>query len=133
MLTNESDNGSWDTLKESMVSAAEDVILPQERKTHNKWMTEEILGLMGERQKISNRKSQEYREMDKVIKSECSIAKEKWLNSQCERIEKYKNSHSMHKEIKKLVGNDRATCSSSGCIKSRDGDIVMDQQSVLKV
>ena len=69
VLTNVSDNGSWDALKKSLVSAAEDVIPPQERKTHNKWMTEEILGLMGERQKISNRKSQEYREMDNVIKS----------------------------------------------------------------
>ena len=39
----------------------------------------------------------------------------------------------MHKEIKKLVENDRATCTSSGCIKSMDGDIVMDQQSALKV
>ena len=39
----------------------------------------------------------------------------------------------MHKEIKKLVENDRTICTSSGCIKSNDGYIAVHQQSVSKV
>lgn len=52
-------------------------------------MTEETLSMMSDRQKITNRESQEYRQLDINIKKKCREAKETWLNSECAEIENH--------------------------------------------
>ena len=105
-----------------MVSTAEEVIPKKGKKSKNDWMTQTILNLMKERQKIKARNSQEYKDLDKEIKRRSLEAKETWLDRQCEEI--------AYKKKKELTGN--RTCSSSGCIKSKEGTIIVEKQQVLE-
>ena len=94
--------------------------MPQRSKS--KWMTEEILNLMKERQTISERDSKEYKAANKIIKKKCEEAKDEWINANCRDIEnlKNKNTRLMHKKIKELTKHSSyTTCSSGGCIKSK--------------
>src|SRR5438034_8620501 len=100
------------------------------KRSENKWITDEIQNLMKERQKISEKDSNEYKTANKIIKKKCEEAKDEWLNANCRDIEnlKYKNSNLMHKKIKKLSNHvTNTTCSSGGCIKSKDGTVVMEK------
>jgi len=66
---------------------AEEYVPKKERRSKNKWMTQEILSVMSDRQKIKNRDSQEYRDGDKLIKKKCRMAKETWLGRGCKGTE----------------------------------------------
>ena len=122
----------WNAFKEALVSTAKEVIPKKEKNVKRKWITNEILGLMKERQQILPRNSAGYMSLDKTIKINCRKAKEEWLNEKCAKIEKMKNTDTagMHKMIKKIAG--QKTCSSTGCIKSKDGAIVMEKDKVLQ-
>ena len=122
----------WNTLKLAMINAAKETTLLIERKSKNRWITNEILELMSQRQQIFNRKSKEYKQLDGEIKIKCREAKEIRLNKECAEIEKYKNNESvaMHKKIKEISG--RNICSSSGCIKSKTGDVIMEKEQALR-
>eukprot|EP00794_Sanderia_malayensis_P016535 gene16535-18213_t len=99
--------------------------------SRKKWMTDEILELIKKRQKIS-KGSVEYKEADRKIKSKYREAKEAWINEKCEDIERYKNtepSH-MHKQIKELAG--KKACSSSGCLRAKDGTVILEKDKILE-
>ena len=87
---------------------------------------------MKERQQILPRNSAEYKSLDKTIRVKCKEAKEGWLNEKCAEIEKLKNTDTagMHKKIKEMAG--QKTCSSTGCIKSKEGTIIMEKDKVLQ-
>ena len=95
-------------------------------------MTQEILDDMRERQLIYNRESVEYQRKDREIKLKCKKVKEDWLQQRCKEIERTKETEpsSMFKRIKEVVG--RRACSSSGCIKAKDGTIIMDKDKMLE-
>ena len=80
-----------------------------------------------------NKESTEYRAIDKQIQKMCKQEKETWINRECEEIERLerKNTALMHKKIKLL--SNRRTCSSSGCIKSKDGTLIMEREDILKL
>ncbi|GFR88638.1 RNA-directed DNA polymerase from mobile element jockey-like [Elysia marginata] len=88
-----------------------------------KWMTEEILELM-EKRRLAKPNKVRHKEINKEIKRKCDQAKEKWLNEQCEEIEKelYKEPKAMYKRTQEITG--RKANSKSGCIKSKDGSII---------
>ena len=120
----------WEMLKDSINESAKKFIPVTKRKEHKKWMKPEILQLMEDRRNAKG-DVQKYRELDRMVKKNCNIAKEEWINLQCEEIER--NSHIdsklMHKKIQELTGK---TCSAkSGCIKSRNGDILMEKEDIL--
>ncbi|XP_042862524.1 craniofacial development protein 2-like [Penaeus japonicus] len=96
----------WESFKKALVEGANATIPKQEKKNKNKWMTDEIIDMMKERQKIMNRKSPEYKKADREIKKKCQKNKEAWVSAKCEEIERCKNkdSSSMHKHIKDLTG-----------------------------
>ena len=77
----------WDSFREAMTSTASEEIPVKEKKSRNKWLTQEILDLMKKRQKIKPRDSREYKDLDKDIKKRCLEAKESWWNRQCQEIE----------------------------------------------
>ena len=81
-----------------------------------------------ERQKISNRKSLNYRTLDQQIKTKCREATEEWLNTECNEIEQHTRNDpaSMHWKIKEISGH-RPTAFSSGCIQSKEGNIIKDK------
>ena len=93
-------------------------------------MTNEVLGLMEERRQYKSDIAK-YKTLTKNIKKKCNEAKEKWINDQCLEIEIKQNSDSkyIHDKLKDVSG--KRTCSSSGCIKSKDGSILIDKADVL--
>ena len=121
---------NWDAFKMSLVESVKEILPKKEKKKKSKWISDEILQLMEHRQQITDRNSKEYKDADKNIKNQCRIAKEIWLNDKCKEIEQERNSASMHKKIKELTR--RGACTSAGCIKSNEGEILMDKEEVLE-
>ena len=99
------------------------------RKENKKWITDEILNLMEERRQSKSNKTK-YKMLAKQIKKKCNEAKEKWLNEQCLEIEAKQNRDSkyIHEKIKEVSG--KRGISNTGCIKSKDGNILMDKDEV---
>ena len=95
-------------------------------------MTEEILRMMRRRQAIPQRNSDEYKQLHREIRKKCREANEEWLKSECSEIEKRKetDTKATHKRIKDLTG--AKTCSSSGCIRSKDGAIITEKDDILE-
>ena len=92
-------------------------------------MTEEILELVKNKQKMKGRKSLENRMIGNELKCQCKIAKETWYNRKCEEMER--NPHEIYKKIDDLRGK-RKYCSASGRIKGKDNSIIMDKHKTLE-
>ena len=80
-------------------------------------MTGEILDLMQAFQKVANKESIEYKNIDQQIKTKCKQAKETWMNEECEEIERLDRTNTalMQKKINSISG--RKMCTSSGFVK----------------
>ena len=65
MLNNEESKSTWDCFRESIVTAAEEFVPKKGKQSKNKWMTGEILDLIQARQKVANKESIEYKNIDK--------------------------------------------------------------------
>jgi len=96
------------------------------------WMRGDLLSLLTERREAKGRDVNKYKELDKVIRKKCKEAKDEWYNSECDRIEDklLRNPSSAHKVIKQLTG--QTYCSSSGCIKAKDGTVIMEKVKIMK-
>ena len=68
--------------------------------------------------------------MDREIRNDCRKATEEWIDEQCQEIENFHTIEStdIHKKIKALIG--KKFFSSSGCIKSKDGALVMEKSEI---
>ena len=96
-------------------------------KVKNKeWMTEEIMKMIDKRRN-EKRNSDRYRELNKAVRIKCREEKEKWWNEQCAEIESRLST--AHTQIKTLK---RKTCSSSGCLKAKNGNILMEKDDILQ-
>ncbi|XP_063591304.1 uncharacterized protein LOC134768405 [Penaeus indicus] len=115
----------WKGLKVSIMDAANEV-LPRVGRTKRKWMTDEILFLM-ERRRASKNNKEAYHHLNKQITIKCNEAKEAWHTEKCKEVEKHHNSDSraMHKKIREITN--KKTQSSSGCLKSKTGGIIMER------
>ena len=95
-------------------------------------MTTEIVDLIDDRRIAKQcQDSEKYREKDRMIRKKCIAAKEKWFNEKCEEIEylSQKNPQLIHEKVKNLSKPEQ--CISSGCIKGKDGSIIMDKEKIL--
>ena len=120
----------WQKMKESIEEAAREHIPLIERKANKKWMTTEILVLMEDRRKVKQ-DEQKFSEICKLIKKKCNEAKERWIIDQCIEIEKQtvKDSKYIHKKIKEVTWKNPS--SRIGCLKSKDGQILMGKNEIL--
>ena len=68
-------------------------------------MTDEIMKLIKDRKamKIPDHENQteEYNEIDKKIKEDCILAKDKWSNDRCEEVMKLEKEHNIKRCITK--------------------------------
>ena len=97
-------------------------------------MTEEILNLMEERKAVKNKDETRYKFLSKKIKSECSKAKEEWLDQQCSRIEQMNlenKSKNLHREVKNITGGNAS--SRGGNIKDRNSNLLFEKQDILNI
>ncbi|CAF4310248.1 unnamed protein product, partial [Rotaria magnacalcarata] len=120
----------WEQMKSSIITSAEEVIPKTQLKKKKRWMNNEILQLM-EQRRLKKSNLQEYKLIDKAIKKKCSEAKEKWLNEQCSEIESKLsvNTKFAHQKINEITG--KSKCTSSGCIKSKNGTVLMEKGDIL--
>ena len=121
----------YEVLKQCIIESVQENIPVVTRKQHKKWITEEILNLMETRRKSKNDVNK-YKEINRSIKKKCNEAKEKWLNDKCGNIEIANHTNdpkSLHQEIKEISG--KRMCSQTGCIKAKDGSILIDKDAIL--
>ena len=129
-LIDEGDQITLESMKNILVETAEECVPQKERRSKNKWMTQEILSMMTDRQKIKNRDSQEYRDADKLIKKKCREAKETWLDRECKEIEdQFGVSHKLYQKFNEISGR-RLGCSGSGCINAKDGTMLVEKNDI---
>ncbi|GFO43225.1 RNA-directed DNA polymerase from mobile element jockey-like [Plakobranchus ocellatus] len=86
---------------------------------------------MEERRKSKNIVAK-YKDLNRNIKIKCNAAKEEWINQQCQEIEQKLNIDSKFMHAKsKDVGGKKIKCSSPGCLKSKDGTMLIEKKEIL--
>ena len=122
---------TWEAFKESLTTTAKDMVPKKDRVAKSKWMIQEIIDLIQARRKVK-RNGEEYQQLDAEIKQKCKTAKEEWLESLCTEIEHKIDIKpaDMYRKIKDISG--MRVCSSSGCIKSKEGSLLMDKEAILE-
>ena len=91
-------NLQWELFREALVKTAREVIPKKEKKSKNKWITTDIIDLMKQRQKVTDRCSHKYKTHGKEIKRKCTEAKESWFDTKCKEIEQA-NERRLHQYI----------------------------------
>ncbi len=120
--------GEWKVLKESIIQAAKSKIGVEKRKRKKPWMKEEILQLMEERRKYKQARDEEgkrkYRALRNEIRRECKKAKEEWINKRCEEIEeriKTGRADQAYSRVKRYFGIRRKKTSN---LKDEKGELL---------
>lgn len=125
---NEDETGvEWNTWKGSLTSAAENIVPVVRKKSKQKWMTDEILDKMAQSRK-NKWNHEKYAELDREVRRLCDQAKEEWLNKECDELERQQqyDMKVLHRKEKEISGKN--TGGTVGCIKSRDGEIIMEKE-----
>ena len=120
----------WRMLETALVETAEKLVPAIEKKKKQKWMTDEILGMMEERRKAKG--TSEYEVLDQRIKGKCKQAKEEWIDNICREIDEMSrnNSPKVYEKIKEIAGKKQTNRGNT--IRMKNGDIAMDIEDVLK-
>ena len=129
--TDMDDETRWNSIKETLNEALKTTVPVQAKKARQKWMTDEILNLMNERRE-KKRKTEEYKEIDKKIKSMCKKAKIEWWDTKCkdiERLEKEYKTKEMHDRIKDVTGKDKHQRGNE-LIRDKDGNMLFDEEAI---
>jgi hypothetical protein len=122
----------WRCLKGGIKQALAATVPKIERKKKNEWMTDEILNTMNARRNIKVGSAERER-LESKIRLECKRAKEKWYSDKCaeiENLEKRKNMRLMHEKVKELTDRRRNIRNGSGCIMSKDGELLFEKSAV---
>ena len=112
----------WPIFLRAITKTAEEVV-PRKMKVKNKeWMTEEIMKMIDKRRN-EKRNCDRYRELNKAVRIKCR--EEKWWNERCAEIESCPFTAYTQTKTPK-----RKTCSSSGCLKAKNGNILMEKDDI---
>ena len=90
------------------------------KKNKKAWISTDILDMMEKRKRAKN--TQDYDEINRQVKRACKIAKEKWLEEQCQEIENLEKQHltrQMHEKIRRVT-NRRKTTQTTGVMDKQD-------------
>ena len=131
-LESQGNLSAWEKFKQAIIASSVNIIPIKEIRKKQKWMIDEILDLMSERRQAKLTNMSKYNTTDKLIKVTCIKGKEKWLNNKCAEMEAKKNTDSreMHSSIREIIGG--YGCTSNGCIKRKNGKIIMEKAQVLE-
>ena len=122
----------WRRLSDALTITAQNIIPNEQRRGRRRWMTEEILEKMEERRRFKTVNQEIYRQLDREIKRECKITKERWLNEKCLQAEELdgRDTREMYNIIREITGKKRAY--RGEIIKSRDGNLLTDIDEVVE-
>ena len=110
----------WTNIKEGIQKAAHNILPNIVKKNKKPWISTDILDMMEKRKKAKN--TQSYDEINRQVKRACKIAKENWLEEQCQEIENLENQHltrQMHEKIRRVT-NRRKTTQTTGIMDKHD-------------
>ena len=111
------------------------ITLPNKENTkRKKWMTNEILQKMGQSRQYKKNDKERYNEINKEIKDNCTKAKENYINSQCNEIEKMGKQfrlREMHNKIKLVTSRTKGRNECS-CIEDKSGKILFDSKQIVE-
>ena len=122
----------FNKIKQSLIKANE--VLPViKNQKHKNWMNPEIFKMMEERRQQKNKNNLEYKHFNKKIKQTCNEANEKYFNEECGVIERFYNltPKEAHQKIKTITRKFKST-SISGCLKSKSGEILLEEDEILE-
>ena len=119
-------------IKNAIMDTANEILPKCEGKPHKGWMNQGILDLMEERRK-AKQDPRKYDILNKEVKKLCNAAYEKYLNEICQEVEKLYNisPREAHEHIKTITGKFK-TRNKTGCLTDKNGDILMEEQDILK-
>ena len=69
-LIDEGEETTWEAVRDILIETAKNILPKEKKRKRQKWMTEEILLMMEDRQKLSDRQGSGYRELDKTNQKE---------------------------------------------------------------
>ena len=75
----------WTNIKEGIQKAVHSILPKIVKKNKKPWISTNILDMMEKRKRAKN--TQSYDEINRQVKRACKIAKENWLEEQCQEIE----------------------------------------------
>jgi len=78
----------WAKIKNTIKNTMKITLPNKENTKRKKWRTNTILQKMGQRRRYKNNDKERYNEINKEIKDDCRKAKENYINSQCNEIDK---------------------------------------------
>ena len=117
---------TWEEIKTGVLEAAKETLGSKKSEAKKTWMTEEILHLIVERDKLKKQSNlQRYRELKTEIQRKCREEKDKLIKVECENIEDLEirnNSKELRQRIKKL--NNRPRIQSNKSLLSKNGTIL---------
>ena len=86
----------WTNIKEGIQNAAHNILPKIVKKNKKPWISTDILDMMETRKRAKN--TQSYDEINRQVKRACKIAKENWLEEQCQEIENLEKQHLTRQE-----------------------------------
>ncbi|GFR98652.1 hypothetical protein ElyMa_001024600 [Elysia marginata] len=91
-----------------------------------------VVVVVGSSSSITKNDKNAYGTLHKQIRKKCDKAKEKWLNEKCKNMDLCGKTkpHMMYKNTEEIIG--RKTCSSTGCLKAKNGNIIMEKDKILE-
>ncbi|GFR67650.1 RNA-directed DNA polymerase from mobile element jockey-like [Elysia marginata] len=94
-------------------------------------MTEDILNLVDKRRKAKG-EQEEYESIHREVRRKCEEAKETWLNDKCREIDTFQRQapNTMYRKVEELMGKKKT--SSTGCLKAKNGEIIMEKDKILE-
>ena len=110
----------WTNIKEGIQKATHSILPKIVKKNKKPWISTDILNMMEKRKRVKN--TQSYDEINRQVKRACKIAKENWLEEQCQEIENLEKQHltrQMHEKIRRVTKR-RKTTQTTGIMDKHD-------------
>ncbi|KAI5739387.1 hypothetical protein M8J77_018683 [Diaphorina citri] len=124
------DTNDWEDIKQNIIKATDKIIGKDKLVARKPWMTQEILNLILERNKLRNKDQEKYKQKKNEITTKCRLAKEEWLEHNIKDIELdllQNNTGKAYNKVKKLQHKSKT---SSNIVRDNNGKILFENDKV---
>lgn len=121
---------SWETMKINIKETSDKVLGKQKYEPRKPWMTEKILDLIEERNKVRKQDYIKYKEIKNKITEECRKAKNNWLEENCKEIEYCLSKNNADRAYNKVKSLQTTLSTRSNIVKDKQGNILFENDKV---
>lgn len=115
---------SWEDIKANINFSTEKVLGKNVLEPKKPWMTQGILELIKERNKLRNENHEKYKEVKNKITSECKKAKDEWMKETSKEIEHLLSKNYADKAYTKVKSLENKTKTRSNIVKDKEGKLL---------